>query len=163
MSACSASRFWERRTLAVAVTLETEPDAFGALYADAIRRTDEEWKDWLANGGKQIKACVAAPNEGAIRFYRRNGYTIGPASGRLRPALPETASGSYLPVASLQSHPYQCGGCSADYPFGECAAVSRRIPRRSRRSSTAARKQVSLMVRRNPPGARAISRLRIGR
>lgn len=131
--------------------LETDPDAFGALHADAFRRTDEEWRDWLlnvivpgrknivvaeeeevpigmcgfglsdedpetgflwgmfvsrnhrqkqcgetllkeaedwlsANDGKKIKACVAAPNESAIRFYRKNGYMIGPASGTLRPS-----------------------------------------------------------------------------
>lgn len=140
--------------------LETNPDAFGALYADACRRTNEEWKDWVANvivpgrknvvvaeeasrpigmcgfglsdedpaagflwgmfvssdyrrnrygerflkeaenwfsanGAKRIRASVAAPNEGAIRFYRRKGYTIGPASGTLRP-------GSTIPIHPIE-------------------------------------------------------------
>ena len=140
--------------------LETDPDAFGALYANACLRTDEEWKDWVANAiapgrkniviakseglpiamcgfgvsdedpeagflwgmfvsrkhrgkrcgkqllkeaedwlsahkAKKITACVAAPNEGAIRFYRKNGYMIGPASGTLRP-------GSSIPIHPIE-------------------------------------------------------------
>lgn len=140
--------------------LETDPDAFGALHVDACRRTDAEWKNWVANvivpgrknvvveeeGGspvgmcgfglsdedpetgflwgmfvsrnhrrkqcgerllkeaedwlsanraKKITACVAAPNESAIRFYRKNGYMIGPVSGTLRP-------GSSIPIHPIE-------------------------------------------------------------
>jgi ribosomal protein S18 acetylase RimI-like enzyme len=140
--------------------LKTDPDAFGALHADACRRTDEEWKEWVssaivpgrknivvaeenglpiamcgfglsdedpnagflwgmfvsrnhrrkqcgerllreaedwvsANGGKRITACVAAPNENAFLFYRKNGYTIGSVSGTLR-------SGSSIPIHPIE-------------------------------------------------------------
>ena len=53
------------------------------------RRLLEEAERWLsAHGVLRLKACVAAPNEQAIGFYRRNGYVIGPPSGTLRPGSP---------------------------------------------------------------------------
>jgi ribosomal protein S18 acetylase RimI-like enzyme len=46
----------------------------------------EEAEKWIrGKGGKQIKSCVAAPNQEAIDFYRGYGFAIGQDSGFLRP------------------------------------------------------------------------------
>ena len=41
-----------------------------------------EAERWIAAQGRQtVKAEVAAPNQNAVHFYRRAGYSIGPAAG----------------------------------------------------------------------------------
>ena len=55
----------------------------------------KEAEGLLANGGKKVTACVAAPYEIAIRFYQRNGYMIGPVSGTLR-------TGSSMPIYPIE-------------------------------------------------------------
>jgi GNAT superfamily N-acetyltransferase len=55
-----------------------------------------EAEQWIGAQGRQmVKAQVAAPNQNAIHFYRQAGYSIGPASGFLRP-------GSSIPVHPIE-------------------------------------------------------------
>ena len=75
---------------------------WGMFVSSAQRRKNhgqtmlEEAERWLqAKGISRVTAHVAAPNEGAINFYRRCGYAIGPASGFLRP-------GSSIPVHPIE-------------------------------------------------------------
>jgi GNAT superfamily N-acetyltransferase len=54
-----------------------------------------EAEEWIKiRGDRRVEACVAAPNNSAIEFYRRNGYIIHPASGYLRP-------GSEIPTHAI--------------------------------------------------------------
>jgi len=44
-----------------------------------------EAENWIAQkGGKTIRANVAAPNQGAIDFYRNHGFLVGELAGSLR-------------------------------------------------------------------------------
>lgn len=56
----------------------------------------KEAEKWIAeNRGEKISSCVAAPNDGAITFYKYSGYEIMPVSGVLR-------DGSDVPVHPIR-------------------------------------------------------------
>jgi RimJ/RimL family protein N-acetyltransferase len=59
-------------------------------------------QDWLQSLGiRRIEARVAAPNGRAIAFYRRLGFTIGPANGTLRPGSPIPVHSIYLSLPGV--------------------------------------------------------------
>jgi ribosomal protein S18 acetylase RimI-like enzyme len=60
------------------------------------RRMLNEAEVWLKQKARtKITACVAAPNDHAVAFYRRCGFTVGPVSGVLRP-------GSVIPIYPIE-------------------------------------------------------------